>query len=65
MHGRFALDVVERRSETEIQQTHSLTVEREGQDSTALVAKWLVGCPCFPNPSSDRYCDKFVTVAPS
>ncbi|MEM9551546.1 MAG: MaoC family dehydratase [Pseudomonadota bacterium] len=47
LRGRFTLDTVVQRSDTELLQTHILTVDIKGSDSPALVAHWL-GLACFP-----------------
>jgi acyl dehydratase len=41
LRGRFTLQDVRARSETELLRTNILTVEIEGQETPALVAEWL------------------------
>ena len=48
LRGRFTLQEVKARSETELLRTNILTVEIEGQDTPALVAEWL-GLAIFKN----------------
>lgn len=48
IRGRFVLDEVKARSDTELLRTNTLTVEIEGQETPALIAKWL-GLSIFEN----------------
>ena len=48
LRGRFTLQEVKARSETELLRTNILTVDIEGQDTPALVAEWL-GLAIFKN----------------
>lgn len=41
LRGRFVLQDIRKRSETELLRTTHLTIEIEGQETPALVAEWL------------------------
>jgi acyl dehydratase len=41
LRGRFVLEDVRRRSDSELIQTHVLTIEQDGADTPALAARWL------------------------
>lgn len=48
IRGRFVLDAVTARSDTELLRTNTLTIEIEGKETPALIANWL-GLSIFEN----------------
>lgn len=50
LRGRFVLNAIRQRSDTDLLRETGLTIEIEGQDTPALVADWL-GLAVFAPPS--------------